>query len=176
MSVCSAGWRAVSPSWLRCMWLHSAGLSTGEVQQRMASAISEDGLDGTVSSVENVDRSGTCGNGECEIGERCVNDADAACCPADCPFATLACPSQVADAACSGHGTCAMDSGTCLCFAEVRRHLPVCACMRVFANSVSWQAGYAGDDCSECQPGYRKSGTSCVWYGAGTTPRSFVES
>jgi hypothetical protein len=101
----------------------------------------------------------TCGNGVCDIGERCderhVQDAQLTrglnmsltCCPTDCPFVHYECPKVKVGGRqqhnddgreqfvyCSGHGKCHPSSGSCEC------------------NSAS---GYTGDNCGQCAKGWR---------------------
>eukprot|EP00899_Mesostigma_viride_P008004 jgi/Mesvir1/17204/Mv07622-RA.1 len=76
---------------------------------------------------------GLCGNGVCEVGERCTGDNtnDEGCCPFDCTVTLEECMAPVySDAQCGGpgHGRCIRSSGECEC-----------------------AAGYTGDDCSECR-------------------------
>eukprot|EP00899_Mesostigma_viride_P019248 jgi/Mesvir1/27324/Mv07144-RA.2 len=75
---------------------------------------------------------GICGNGICEVGERCVAADDVACCAADCPYILREClaPSW-SDLPCGGHGRCVHDTALCECF-----------------------AGYVGSDCGECDLGW----------------------
>jgi len=83
-------------------------------------------LSGRLSNTTTVSLSnaeGMCGNGVCELGERCTRQGDE-CCPFDCEVASavLHCPSD-----CSGHGKCYPASGRCDCF-----------------------TGYAGEYCNQC--------------------------
>ncbi|KAJ7561289.1 hypothetical protein O6H91_03G022100 [Diphasiastrum complanatum] len=87
--------------------------------------------------IDHVSRSGVCGNGLCERGERCNTEGNSAslngqpCCFKDCPYVSSSCPGQtfglVAQLSCSGNGICLDSTGQCSCF-----------------------EGYAGLDCSEC--------------------------
>lgn len=88
-------------------------------------------------SVELLPARGTCGNGMCEVGERCAGDNAESCCASDCPAAVLdGCPVS-GGRLCGGHGVCVSGgpdgAGVCECFAD---------------------AGYTGEGCGECVPGF----------------------
>lgn len=91
-----------------------------------------------------VDVIGTCGNGICEVGERCAG-VDPFCCQADCPVPQSVCPSSGSSALpCSGNGLCVTSvnsAGVCNCFAG---------------------QGWTGESCSECLPGFSLVGSTCV--------------
>jgi hypothetical protein len=79
-------------------------------------------------------RSGVCGNGICELGERPAEGIDAGTCPEDCGL-----PTKVCLDGCSNGGVCLPASGVCQCRAE-----------------------YDGPSCSECAEGYARSGGACT--------------
>ncbi|GAQ87623.1 Subtilisin-related protease with thrombospondin repeats [Klebsormidium nitens] len=102
-------------------------------------------------SVDPVVRRGICGNGVCEIGERCTplgtsasgpaNDSSAVpqsppqCCYKDCPYVAQACPlaltGPLSGQVCGARGRCLDATGTCDCF-----------------------VGHTGTDCSLCVRGF----------------------
>ena len=67
-------------------------------------------------------RSGICGNGICEIGERNWPGMDVIGCPQDCSFDFVPCP-PVNGTPCGGKGRCFTAIGVCDCFAGC-----VCSC------------------------------------------------
>ena len=92
----------------------------------------------TVTGVLNVARSGVCGNNFCELGEFLghLSFHPNSACAADCPD-YKACPS-VGGRVCSGAGSCATDSATCICL-----------------------TGYAGAACTRCLPDYERINGFC---------------
>ena len=76
------------------------------------------------SAVRGVGQRGVCGNGLCEVGERCYRSAvNPECCPDDCPVSIY----KNCTDGCSGHGVCNPRVGKCECF-----------------------QGYEGDRCTRC--------------------------
>ena len=81
-------------------------------------------MEANVSSIKEVTRTGVCGNGICEIGERCTWDGKSAttdspsCCQDDCPYVASNCRTKSANRqiVCSGHGICFDSTGECSCF------------------------------------------------------------
>ena len=101
---------------------------------------------GGAGEVAYAGRTGVCGNGVCEVGERAyVASAPplppGGTCPADCPVPYRACPVGGADGMpCSSAGRCLATSGVCDCF-----------------------AGRAGAACDACAPGWQRApGGVCV--------------
>lgn len=106
-------------------------------------------------AVTGLGTAGVCGNDVCEAGEACVAQADGAtlasggeCCPADCPLVALPCPVSPpgpgrAPEACGGaaRGFCTAATGECACYGG---------------------AGYGGDACDECVPGFTRVRGACV--------------
>jgi hypothetical protein len=93
---------------------------------------------------------GQCGNGVCEVGERCAHrkldggpDVPHECCARDCPIVIADCPrSGVERQSCNGAGVCVPNVqgvGVCRCF-----------------------AGYNGDACDVCDKGMVRDGDTCV--------------
>ena len=81
-------------------------------------------------------RTGICGNGICEIGERSTVEAIDGTCPQDCGTPAVVCSSECS----STGGTCLPSTGLCQCF-----------------------TGYQGLTCSDCASGFMKTGSSvCV--------------
>lgn len=87
-----------------------------------------------LAGVPSVTRSGVCGNGVCELGERPLQGVTQGTCPSDCGFTTKACPNS-----CSSTGTCLPAFGTCACF-----------------------SGYQGNACDTCAAGYVRSKGLCM--------------
>lgn len=87
---------------------------------------------------------GVCGNGVCEINERCdASDPSIPCCSQDCPVPIAACPLSAAGTVCDGRGICLTASTgvtSCRCFTE---------------------AGYLGSTCSECVDGWLSLNGQC---------------
>ncbi|BDA45042.1 probable disintegrin and metalloproteinase with thrombospondin motifs at N-terminal half [Coccomyxa sp. Obi] len=83
-------------------------------------------------------RTGICGNGLCEVGERTAVGLQNGTCPQDCPIAHMACPSSPAGQ-CSAKGRCYSNTGLCDCF-----------------------VGYSGAACDRCASGYMSIGSNCV--------------
>lgn len=94
-----------------------------------------------VQAVSDAAMVATCGNGQCEAGERPNPAVNVAGCPADCQFPSLSCPvGSVVNITCSGHGLYV--SGRCECFTAT---------------------GYFGEACEKCAEGFiQSSGGSCV--------------
>ncbi|XP_073391218.1 uncharacterized protein [Physcomitrium patens] len=108
-----------------------------------------------ITNVPNIKKTGICGNGECEKGERCDMNYESAihhgsntCCFQDCPYVSFACPipphgphNNNPSQACSRRGICLDASGQCKCF-----------------------LGYAGLACEQCMVGWArvKNGSICV--------------
>ncbi|GBG81217.1 hypothetical protein CBR_g31889 [Chara braunii] len=81
-----------------------------------------------IQEVDSVVRQGVCGNGMCEVGERCTADGTSdilsevgnRCCPSDCPYVPKACPVPTdgprKNQPCAGNGRCLDSTGTCDCF------------------------------------------------------------
>lgn len=83
-----------------------------------------------ITNVPNIKKTGICGNGECEKGERCDMNYESAihhgsntCCFQDCPYVSFACPipphgphNNNPSQACSRRGICLDASGQCKCF------------------------------------------------------------
>eukprot|EP01029_Cantina_marsupialis_P020653 TRINITY_DN4854_c0_g3_i14.p1 TRINITY_DN4854_c0_g3~~TRINITY_DN4854_c0_g3_i14.p1 ORF type:complete len:3558 (-),score=1428.50 TRINITY_DN4854_c0_g3_i14:281-10087(-) len=93
-------------------------------------------------SLKAISAGGMCGDGVCDVGERCEGLSDSDCCPSDCPLPLLQCPYPSGSTEpCGGHGICTEWLGTCSCFES---------------------AGYMGEDCSECSLGFFKSGSECL--------------
>lgn len=92
----------------------------------------------SVLGVKSLRRVATCGNGVCELGERCKSgEANARCCAADCVYDEVPCPTSFnSTRPCSGRGICASSTGDCSCFAEM---------------------GFAGHDCNRCAVGFERS-------------------
>lgn len=66
---------------------------------------------------------GVCGNGVCELGERCDASSTSSggsgglCCGQDCQYSLSSCPSAPGSTVpCSGAGLCLPGSGVCACF------------------------------------------------------------
>ncbi|GAQ88137.1 Subtilisin-related protease with thrombospondin repeats [Klebsormidium nitens] len=113
-----------------------------------------------LTAVTHVQKAGVCGNGMCELGERCTaqgtsatmgNDTDpvtglpVACCYQDCQFVPMLCPAPALGARagqpCAGAGRCLDSTGVCDCF-----------------------TGHAGADCSQCADGWSLTQTGlCVF-------------
>ena len=91
-----------------------------------------------VESVPVASRSGVCGNGMCELGERSVEGASptTGTCAEDCGL-----PSKVCAGGCANGGVCLPASGVCQCL-----------------------NGYTGTSCGECAEGYSRNGdgSACV--------------
>jgi len=103
-----------------------------------------------VESVPIAARSGVCGNGICELGERPLEGVSASetgtstatdtektgTCPEDCGLPSKACPGG-----CANGGACLPASGVCQCL-----------------------GGYAGTSCRECAQGYSRNGdgSACI--------------
>jgi hypothetical protein len=87
-------------------------------------------------------RSPTCGNGVCEIGERCKGPrCDASnTCAQDCPIPVFSCPISPSLQQC-GHGACHLPTGRCVC-AE----------------------GYAGPTCEYCGTNYTYIGQDGIMH------------
>jgi hypothetical protein len=90
-------------------------------------------------AVENVpisSRSGVCGNGICEVGERATVDVTPGTCSQDCGL-----PSKVCDGGCGSNGFCQPASGICMCL-----------------------SGYEGPSCDMCSHGYvlGADGVTCI--------------
>lgn len=81
----------------------------------------------------------TCGNAQCEAGERPNPQAGIQGCAADCPFPVVACPAGSNGKECSGYGGCV--DGTCDCFERM---------------------GYTGVACEECADGFARVNGTCV--------------
>ena len=87
--------------------------------------------------IENVPistRSGVCGNGICEIGERATIGLDPGTCSQDCGLASKLCLGG-----CHNGGQCQPASGVCACLPQ-----------------------YSGVSCQECADGYQKQGETCI--------------
>jgi hypothetical protein len=86
-----------------------------------------------------------CGNGACEVGERCTDAGCTTGCTGDCPYQVKSCPTApwVGGGECSSRGKCFSASGACACFSK---------------------QGYVGAACDECAEGYvmRPSTRECV--------------
>lgn len=95
-----------------------------------------------------------CGNGVCEVGERCDAATCASGCQRDCPYIKHACPtpSWAGGGECSGKGICVGASGACECFTG---------------------HGYTGVACEQCTNGFifEAATQTClpVYIPAGTT-------
>ena len=89
-----------------------------------------------VESVPISSRSGFCGNGICEVGERATVDVTPGTCSQDCGL-----PSIVCDGGCGSNGFCQPASGICTCL-----------------------TGYEGPSCDVCSYGYvlGSDGKTCV--------------
>jgi hypothetical protein len=79
-------------------------------------------------------RSGICGNGVCEIGERSTIGAIDGSCPQDCGLPAVACIGG-----CGIGGNCLPSTGVCQCY-----------------------VGYQGTNCADCAPGFMSNGGVCV--------------
>lgn len=91
-------------------------------------------------SVSYPTRAGVCGNGVCEVGERCVLGHLLS---PDCPFTFVACPVSAGAAGavspCAGRGRCLPQSGSCVC-----------------------NAAYGGVGCDICAPSFVRWRGVCV--------------
>ena len=108
-------------------------VSSANVLGKLSEA-ADDGGTGLLSSVVvgSVMPAAVCGNGVCELGERCEVDVECnACQKTDCPFVVRRCPSAAfaGGGECAGHGRCVSSSGACQCFSD---------------------QGYVGAACDEC--------------------------
>ena len=103
-----------------------AVIDMADIVEKLA-ASETSGLGIQVEEVLSVAKTGVCGNGVCEVGERCDSADSENCCKADCPFLLQACPTDAFGNECGGHGKCLRASGTCECF-----------------------TGHAGRACGEC--------------------------
>eukprot|EP01029_Cantina_marsupialis_P013441 TRINITY_DN2973_c0_g1_i3.p1 TRINITY_DN2973_c0_g1~~TRINITY_DN2973_c0_g1_i3.p1 ORF type:complete len:339 (+),score=63.39 TRINITY_DN2973_c0_g1_i3:239-1255(+) len=89
---------------------------------------------------------GVCGNGLCEIGERCLSgeETNVGCCIEDCPLIIKPCPAPLGSSlSCGGSssGICNYNSGECSCFTA---------------------AGFTGIACEQCNEGwFRTAGGKC---------------
>eukprot|EP00936_MAST-01D_sp_MAST-1D-sp1_P000089 g89.t1 len=116
----------------------SAGAGTGPVDAlSVSSSISSSGIMATA-AMGAVGPKAVCGNGVCEPGERCQNDACAGGCGVDCPYQKRTCPTPAIEGAgecysSKGAGRCIGASGACEC------------------NTFR---GYVGRACDECKNGY----------------------
>eukprot|EP01029_Cantina_marsupialis_P031462 TRINITY_DN9072_c0_g1_i1.p1 TRINITY_DN9072_c0_g1~~TRINITY_DN9072_c0_g1_i1.p1 ORF type:complete len:674 (+),score=227.58 TRINITY_DN9072_c0_g1_i1:783-2804(+) len=74
---------------------------------------------------------GICGDGVCNIDEKCLDGNVSGCCPADCPVIEDCSAPAFSNEQCGGviHGIC--ENGSCSC-----------------------NEAYTGDTCSECSPGF----------------------
>ncbi|KAK9845882.1 hypothetical protein WJX81_005075 [Elliptochloris bilobata] len=120
--------------------MRSAPFSAASAQRAVAGAAgycwTDSELLGTVSvAASYAGRTGVCGNGFCEVGERTWAGVRNGTCPADCPVPYAMCPSA-SGRPCGGAGRCFSSLGLCDCF-----------------------AGYAGEACERCSPGYALAGT-----------------
>lgn len=79
-----------------------------------------------IESVPISTRSGVCGNGICEIGERATIGMDPGTCSQDCGL-----PSKLCPGGCQNGGQCQPSSGICVCLPQ-----------------------YSGESCEECADGY----------------------
>ena len=57
-----------------------------------------------------------CGNGLCEVGERCLDEACVSGCRSDCPAIFHSCPVNEEGEVCSSRGACMPSIGVCQCF------------------------------------------------------------
>ena len=97
-----------------------------------SSQVSGNGM--TVQEVPMAGRSGLCGNGICEVGERSIGSTTLGTCPEDCGLPSIDCPGE--NGSCNSHGTCMPSSGICVCF-----------------------DGYSGASCETCSDGFVTSTT-----------------
>lgn len=90
-----------------------------------------------IESVPISSRSGVCGNGICEIGERATIGLNPGTCSQDCGLPSRLCPDG-----CSNRGQCQPASGVCLCHVQ-----------------------YSGESCEDCAEGYilSQDGSTCVF-------------
>ena len=90
----------------------------------------------SVDGVPVATRSGVCGNGICEIGERGAEGNSIGTCAEDCGLPSKACPGG-----CSNGGVCLPASGVCQCPSQ-----------------------YTGPSCAACAEGYSRSsdGNACI--------------
>ena len=83
---------------------------------------SQSALGFAVTKVTQSYRTGACGNGICEVGERGIKGTGnqsallKGSCPDDCPVEYMACASFQSSRTCSGRGSCLSSQGICSCF------------------------------------------------------------
>ena len=96
----------------------SLGSRTSDLKAKLS------GLAENSSAIFSFGHRGVCGNGLCEVGERCyTSEIHPQCCPIDCPVSFY----KACSLGCSDHGVCNHRAGVCECF-----------------------EGYAGSSCSRC--------------------------